>query len=258
MPKLSIIIPLYNEAGHLMKNLQSLLAQTNPDFEVILVDDGSTDQTNALASSWVQEHSQFRLLTLPSNQGISSARNAGIKEAQGELITFIDGDDWVEPNYTDFFLRCFTYYHLDLAVCGYIKEPPKKNAKIPTTTIQGFCDQAEVIRQITKMSGSVMGYTWNKVYRTDLIRKYQLEFDPDISLMEDQIFNVQYAVHAQNFYIQSPPLYHYWQHEDSASHTHDLESAKSIGLANYRIAKIILANKKSSSNSNSPSDYDFS
>lgn len=245
MPKLSIIMPLYNEAARLERCLKSVIAQQDQNFELIMVNDASTDQTPQIATRFIRHHSNMSLLTQPSNQGISAARNRGMRAAQGELITFIDGDDWLEPQYTSYFLQKFAQRPLDMVVCGYVREPQRAPALLHAKHFQGYCGCEEVLRHITKNSGQVKGYTWNKVYRLALINKYHLQFESDLSLMEDQVFNVQYATHAQHFYIGTQPLYHYWQHNQSATHTYDLESAKSVGLANYRIVKTLLKSKKS-------------
>ncbi|RHW48646.1 glycosyltransferase family 2 protein [Bombilactobacillus bombi] len=244
---LSIVMPLYNEERLLSRCLESIEKQINPNFEVIMVNDASTDNTVAVAQSFIKNNPNFRLVNQPKNQGISAARNRGIKEARGQLITFLDGDDWLEPQYTDYFLQSFKNYSIDMAVCGYFKESQHGTIKVWGKHVQGSINRTEIIRHITKISGQVMGYTWNKVYRLALIKQNNLKFESDLSLMEDQVFNVQYATVAQNFYVQPQPLYHYWQHVRSATHTYDLENAKSIGLANYRIVKTLLDVKTNTS-----------
>lgn len=240
MLSLSIIMPLYNEELLLRRCLETITTQVNPNFEVIMINDASTDQTATIAEAFIKKYSNFRMVTQPTNLGISAARNRGIQEAQGDLITFLDGDDWLEPQYTNYFLQAFSKYQVDLAICGYFRESKRKTTKIRGKHLKGLVNRNQVIRHITKISGQVMGYTWNKVYRLDLIRAHHLQFADDLSLMEDQVFNVQYAAIARRFYVQPRPLYHYWQHGQSATHTYDLENAKSIGLANYRIVKTIL------------------
>ncbi|MBA1393322.1 glycosyltransferase family 2 protein, partial [Lactobacillus sp. XV13L] len=210
MQLLSIIMPLYNEERFLSRCLKSLEAQVNSHFEVIMVNDASTDQTATIAQSFIKQNPNFRMVTQIHNCGISAARNRGIQEAQGQLITFLDGDDWLEPQYTDFFLKTFQHYQVDMATCGYYKESQRGTIKVWGKHVQGLINRTEMIRHLTKISGQIMGYTWNKVYRLDLIKQHHLKFESDLSLMEDQVFNIQYAASAHNFYVQPIPLYHYW------------------------------------------------
>lgn len=243
--KLTLVMPLYNEEQLLRRSLTSIVQQINQNFELLMVNDASTDQTVTIAQEFIKHHANFRLLNQTTNQGISAARNRGISEAQGDLITFIDGDDWLEPQFTDYFLTCFQDQQLDLAVCGFVKESAKKVLNKISSLSPAYYSKPQLVKQITKMTnGSVMGYTWNKVYRLKTIRKYHLTFAPDLSLMEDQVFNIKYVAVTNRFYVDSTPLYHYWQHGQSATHTYNLQHMKSIGQANYRILKTLYQVKK--------------
>ncbi|UQS83038.1 glycosyltransferase family 2 protein [Bombilactobacillus thymidiniphilus] len=243
MTKLSLVMPLYNEARLLPRSLASIVRQTNQDFELIMVNDASTDATLELAQQFVKQHTNFKVVSQPYNQGISNARNRGIEEASGELITFIDGDDWLDPNYVDYFLKAFADPKLDLAVCGFYKESPTLVAKKQRQQQYKIIKRSEMLYQLTKITGKVMGYTWNKVYRLAVIQQNHLRFYPDLPLMEDQVFNVQYCTLVNRFGIGTQQLYHYWQHNESVTHTYNLQNVKSIGQANYRIVKTILTQK---------------
>ncbi|UQS82026.1 glycosyltransferase [Bombilactobacillus folatiphilus] len=240
MVKLTLVMPLYNEAQLLRRSLDSIVAQINQDFELLMINDASTDQTVQIAQEYIQQHANFYLVSQEFNQGISAARNRGIQEARGQLITFIDGDDWLEPQYTDYFIQKFTQQSMDLVTCGFFKESAKSQTTIAPLKRSGPCTRAHLLKLITQpINNPVMGYTWNKVYRLELIRQKQLWFDSDLPLMEDQVFDVQYVSAAQHFYVDSRQLYHYWQHNQSVTHTYNWTNIKSIGRANYRILKTI-------------------
>ena len=141
--KFSIIIPLYNKAPYIRKALESVLAQTYIDYEVIVVDDGSTDGGAEIAESFLQDPasslspfaSRLRLLKQP-NQGVSAARNAGVAQAQGEYIAFLDADDWWEPTYLERMAQLVADYpDAGLYACNYVYYKPGKThvaLNIPT------------------------------------------------------------------------------------------------------------------------------
>ncbi|WP_125713400.1 glycosyltransferase family 2 protein [Companilactobacillus kedongensis] len=235
--KLSIIVSAYNVAGYINKTIESLIAQTNKNFEVIIVDDCSTDNTLDVIRKYEEEYNWIRVVCHAQNAGVSAARNSGLQVVKTDLVTFVDGDDFVEPEYVDFFLSLFKEYDLDMATCGFFNDNGKKNKRIDRQN--SFVDRDEAIKQIIKINGTVMGYTWNKVYRTSIIKKNNLSFQTDLDLMEDEVFNVEYATLAQKFYLDNKPLYHYVSRKDSASRKVTIENVRDVGLANLRVYRTI-------------------
>ena len=120
MPYVSIIIPVYNVEKYILECLESVIGQTYNDYEVIIVNDGSDDISDLLISNFIVENKadKFRLIT-KENGGVSSARNVGLDVAKGEWVTFIDGDDWVEPDYLKVLVDCLRQYPSDLCIGGY-------------------------------------------------------------------------------------------------------------------------------------------
>ena len=132
--KFSVIIPLYNKAPYIRKALESVLAQTYIDYEVIVVDDGSTDGSAEIAESFLQDPasrfspfaSRLSLFKQP-NQGVSAARNAGVAQAQGEYLAFLDADDWWEPTYLERMAQLIEDYpDAGLYACNYVYYKPGK------------------------------------------------------------------------------------------------------------------------------------
>lgn len=117
---ISIIIPCYNQAKYLPEALESVLAQTHQHWECIIVNDGSTDNTDEVAKEWLTKDERFKYLSM-KNGGPSASRNAGIKSAKGEYIQFLDADDLLENNKIAYHLNCFEKEsnHIDIAISGY-------------------------------------------------------------------------------------------------------------------------------------------
>ena len=116
--KISVIIPVYNASGLLPDCLQSIALQTWTDLEVLLVDDGSTDDSAGICRSFCEKDSRFRLLQ-KENGGVSSARNLGLKEASGDYIAFVDADDWLCPGMLEHQADCLEKDGSDMAMCGF-------------------------------------------------------------------------------------------------------------------------------------------
>ena len=237
-------MPIYNVADYIERAIDSFDKQTNSNFEVLMVNDGSTDESQTVCEKIVSSHENYRLINHEKNRGISAARNTGIENAEGDLITFADADDWVEPQYVDFFITSYVSNPgLDLACCGFYIEDEKGSNMKEKIIEQGLVDRNDIVRKITAMNTTVMGYAWNKAYRVDVIKENNLTFDTDINLMEDQIFNVAYATKTSSFFYDSTPLYHYVQRKKSLSHKYGIDNVRNVGVANYRINKMIIQNR---------------
>lgn len=215
-PLISVIIPVYNVATFLNKCLQSVFEQTFKDWECILVDDGSTDDSPCICDSWVQEHSKFHLIH-QSNSGVSSARNQGLRIAQGEFVVFIDSDDWIGPNYlSDLWENHLHYVNAELIVTGLIRQyqgdhhicvcPKQKQC------IQLKSDCADVfVENISLFYGPT-----SKLYRLDIIRENSICFPVDFSLGEDLLFNFKYLECSSDVALL-PVAHYYYNMQESGS-----------------------------------------
>ena len=121
MLKISVIVPVYNVEPYIRRCLDSLTVQTYQDLEIILVDDGSTDQSGEICDEYAESDNRIRVIH-QTNQGIVSARQAGIRCATGEYATNVDSDDWIEEGAYDFMAQKLQEYHPDMLVLGYKKE----------------------------------------------------------------------------------------------------------------------------------------
>ncbi|WP_261806744.1 glycosyltransferase family 2 protein [Lapidilactobacillus luobeiensis] len=231
-PLFSIVMPLYNVCSYLDRALRTILNQSYPHLQIILVDDGSTDGTSERVDYWAASDRRIEAIH-QENLGISTARNVGLARVRGEFLTFVDGDDWLERDFVTFMVKNLQYYEAELVSCGFFIDPPGRNAANKVES--GILTRKEIQNRILKLGGSVRGYTWNKAYRVAIIRQNQLTFDTDLGLMEDQLFNIRYTNLCTRFYFDTKPLYHYVQRADSIIHGFDLQKVPDNFIANYRI-----------------------
>ncbi|WP_049858407.1 glycosyltransferase family 2 protein [Fibrobacter succinogenes] len=147
MPAVSVIIPLYNTEAFIKDCLDSLVAQTFTDFEVIIVDDGSTDGGARIAASYASADTRFKLIGQP-NKGPSEARNTGLKIMRGEYVTFIDSDDCVAPNFLETLFFIAQLHKADVACCSIknIDEAYKCDGTTPNTSISASLTPEEAAR----------------------------------------------------------------------------------------------------------------
>lgn len=223
-PLLTVLIPVYNVEGYIKRGLDSLLEQKNKNFKILIVNDGSTDSTLEIVESYRHQFRYFDLIS-QSNKGASVARNKGLDSVDTPYLTFLDGDDWVEPEFTNHFIKNMSERNIDMATSSFFIDYETKPSKVAHKRNESkILDKSQMARQVIRAGGSVKGYTWNKCYRVDLIQKYGLKFDEKVSIMEDTYFNLKYVEKAQGqFFYNTKPLYHYIQRDDSLVHNIDLK-----------------------------------
>lgn len=235
-PELTIIMPVYNIGNYLKRALDALLNQENMNFKLLIINDGSTDNTLEIAESYQDKFRYFKILN-QKNSGPSAARNLGLDNVDTTYLTFHDGDDYVAPGYVAYFLRAFHKHpNVDMVTCGYWIDRPNRKPKVVGHPESGVIGRGDAYLKMTNVFGSpVKGYAWNKAYKTAIIRKYHLRFDTDVALLEDQIFNVKYVSVSSGIYYTQHPYYHYWQRSDSLVHQPNLKKVPDNFKANYRV-----------------------
>ncbi|MDQ8371304.1 glycosyltransferase family 2 protein [Enterococcus faecium] len=212
---LSIIVPIYNVEKYLEKCLTSIQNQTYDEYEVLMINDGSTDSSKQIAEKFSNEDLRFKYFEV-TNAGVSNARNIGISKSSGNYLTFIDSDDFIDQNHLQLFMTEMDYF--DLVVGGFkvidseidIRKR-KENAEL---------SRKELIQGILKDS-SIYSFPWNKFFRREIVVDNKIAFRTDIHYGEDLIFDIEYALHVNKAYVLSSDTYHYVQHSDSASATLD-------------------------------------
>lgn len=231
----SIIVPVYNGEKYIRKCIESLLAQDFKDIEVIIVDDGSTDKTANICSEYKDE--RIRVIH-QENKGVSEARNIGLSAATGDVILFVDVDDWVEPTFVSKMMEPFYDQNISMTACKLIREYTEQS--IPTFLSKDFIGKIscnDAIRAVLLPKG-IEGYLWNKAFRRSTIINIRIQFDKNISICEDVKFVISYILKSKMAYIIDECLYHYVQHEESARN----QTIKSVNFNSKWLSEIVAWN----------------
>lgn len=219
MPRVSIVIPIYNGEGEIEQCLNFVLEQSFADFEVICVDDGSTDRTSELLARLEKEDSRIRLLRT-EHRGTARARKHGGQRAEGKYLTFVDADDQMDPDFLEELMNVPADY--DLVTSGYRTE----NGECYDTIAPGsYCSAEElrfVLSNLLFYEGSIKRgitpYIWGKRYRTEIAREVFDEICEDLTYAEDTEFLCRYLLKCQSIQVTRICGYHYRQCADSVVH----------------------------------------
>lgn len=216
---LTLAVPVYNMEAYLPRCMDTLLAQTCRDFEILLIDDGSTDGSVAMCDAYAAQHPELIRVVHKQNGGLSSARNAGIDAAKGEYIVFPDPDDWVEQDYVEKLLMYQSQYDADLVCTGYYVDT--ENGCTPAKQDgQPMIMTGKEARKALILPPQMGGFAWNKLYRLDIIRENGLRFLDDVGTTEDLDFAYRYLVHCRSVcHVPSSCTYHYYQRPGAATHS---------------------------------------
>ena len=207
---ISIIVPVYNVEKYLYECIQSIVSQSYTDWECILIDDGSTDNSGLLCDKWVKQDNRIKVIH-QENQGVSVARNQGIDKAVGEFITFIDSDDWIEKDCFTTLTKHISQKSSDLYVSGIIQNFNDGTNLTYTPTHQiSFCLNSENVHHFIDLNRKYLLYgpTAN-LYRKSIIQEYNIRFRTDLSHGEDLLFNYDYLEHINSITCIEKAYYHY-------------------------------------------------
>ena len=216
--KISIIIPIYNTEAYLPKCIDSILSQSFTDYELLLIDDGSIDNSGAICDNYAQQDNRIKVFH-QKNGGLSSARNTGLDHAQGEWIYFVDSDDELKLNGLQTLVDCISddvdcvmggYEQYDLD--GNLIETEKKHETL-TLSKQ---DSLLVLFPEHTIIYSYLGYVWNRLFRKRIIQDHSLRFDETVGIKEDTLFVTQYLCKSNGkTRFTTTPIYKYIAHENS-------------------------------------------
>ena len=205
-PFVSIIIPVYNSRQHILQCLQSVVRQSFTDYEVILVDDGSKDDSAQIITQFIAEHrlADYRLIQ-KENGGVSSARNAGIRAARGQWIAFVDSDDWIEPEYLAHMVGAIEEHNADFCLIGF---------RAYDDLTQRFDIWSEYPLPVGTVPHDLYAltsfdYIWARMYKKSILDQQGILFDERISYCEDNAFNFDYIRHVGCFACVSEVCYNY-------------------------------------------------
>ncbi|MGP1907768.1 glycosyltransferase [Metabacillus sp. JX24] len=257
-PKISIIVPIYNVEKYLSRCLESLLNQKFTDAEIICINDGSTDQSGNILHDFQKNHPELIVMN-KRNNGVSEARNDGLRIAKGEYIGFVDPDDWIHPAMYHELYETAVKENADIVMSSYVREfgthsNVKKFSCHPVVVYRDSEVQSIFLKRLIgptdKEAASPenldsWGTVWSKLYRAELIKNHHLYFT-DLKLIgsnEDTLFNIHAVYHAHSIVFINKPLYHYWRANESSVTTKYNSKLTGQFLTLYQIMETFIKDK---------------
>ena len=242
-PLVSIILPVYNAQNHLARCVGSICAQTYRNIEIIILNDGSKDQSLPVCEEFRQKDSRI-LLVDKANSGVSDTRNLGLKLASGKYVEFVDSDDYLDPDFTERLVAAAEENEADFVIAPYKMGIPAGASK-PEQVLDKIQDELGVmsvarppevreygflpagvydkdtfaLRLMDKPASYFYSVLWNKLYRRDILTGNDIQFVSEMRWAEDLVFNLRYIQYAERFVAIDKPGYYYVQNPQSICHT---------------------------------------
>ena len=242
-PLVSIILPVYNAQNHLARCVGSICAQTYQNIEIIILNDGSKDQSLPVCEEFRQKDPRI-LLVDKANSGVSDTRNLGLKLASGKYVEFVDSDDYLDPDFTEHLVAAAEENEADFVIAPYKMVIPAGASK-PEQVLDKIHDELGVmsvarppevreygflpagvydkdtfaLRLMDKPASYFYSVLWNKLYRHDILTGNDIQFVSEMRWAEDLVFNLRYIQYAQRFVAIDKPGYYYVQNPQSICHT---------------------------------------
>ena len=234
--KFSLITPIYNVGKYLYQCIDGMVEQSYENIEMILVDDGSTDDSSAICDTYAQKDHRIKVIH-KENGGIVSARQAGMRIADGDYIICVDGDDWIDRDYCKRMNEIIEEWHPDIVCCGYVEEGAETRVGRNLSAYEGYKTKEDMVQTIFPVLLSTDGKRsfplslWAKAVKTDLMRKYQLQ-NVVVNIGEDIACMAACIFHAASIYVTKDLLYHYRRTTDSMTkgkHVYDWDGPEIRG-----------------------------
>jgi glycosyltransferase involved in cell wall biosynthesis len=211
----SVVVPVFNVAPYLGACVDSILAQSYSELEVILVNDGSTDASSRMCDGYVGVDHRVRVLH-QANGGLSDARNAGLRAARGRFVCFVDGDDWAEKGMLECLVRVARTEHADVVIAGFDVDTVDDRGELRNRTrrlplLLAISPGSPAKALATHELVDIMGYAWNKLYSRELLERSELLFIRGLSLVEDALFNASVCLSATRIVTVDTAVIHYVQ-----------------------------------------------
>ncbi|MGM9663169.1 MAG: glycosyltransferase [Oscillospiraceae bacterium] len=225
MPKVSVIVPVYKAEDFLRRCVESVREQSFSDWELLLIEDGSPDESGALCDALAAEDARIRVFHKP-NGGVSSARNVGLDEAAGTYVAFLDSDDWFLPGFLEKLVGLAEEHGADSAGCAHLNVSESGETQPERGALgAGVYGKEEILRGVvdrlmtdrTGRPGEVLnGFIWRFLYTREIIEANHIRFEG--AYLEDEIFLIEYFCRAEKLAMTEEPLYGYLLNSASATH----------------------------------------
>ena len=201
---ISIIIPVYNGEKTIKRCVDSIRAQTLVDYELIIVNDGSSDGTAAICDEYLKIDKRISVIH-KTNEGVSSARNIGLDQAKGKWVAFVDSDDWVSNCFLEEIVKDSEDYDLIVEYATFVNHPTANDILIPNVTI----DELNFDLLFSECYLSWRTSPWGKLFKRDLIEQNSIRFQLDMNIGEDAVFLYTYLLFAKRIRINDNRNYYY-------------------------------------------------
>lgn len=219
---LSIIVPIYKIEEYLTSCIESIITQSYKNFELILIDDGSSDNCSMICDNYAQIDSRIRVIH-KLNKGLVSARKTGLLATQYEYIGYVDGDDWIQPDYYEKLMDIAIEYGAEIIASGFLKAIGNNYIEKKSSISPGFYNRDGIVDRIipnmmfdpNSMEPGLFTYVWNKLFKKNILLKSQMNVDDSISLGEDAACVYPAVCYADSIYLDNNCLYNYRQRADS-------------------------------------------
>ncbi|MGQ4665885.1 glycosyltransferase family 2 protein [Metabacillus halosaccharovorans] len=255
LPTISVIIPVFNVEKYLNRCVNSILNQSFQDIEIILINDGSTDKSGIICDEYAQKDPRIRVIH-KKNARVSAARNDGIRMAKGKYVSFIDSDDWIEPEMYQEMVNKVEEYNLDLIMCDYKKKSEDFEDKRTQPIRSGYYSKEDIKNEL--FSCLIMFEhlefpptisNWVCLFNLNFILENNLLYEEDIHYCEDSLFGSKVMYHAKSFYyLKNHYYYNYFYNPNSTTNTYNEKKWNSYLKINQRLIEYF----------GNASEYDFS
>ena len=216
LDKISIIVPVYNVEQYITRCIESIISQTYRNIEILLVDDGSTDNSGNICDKYQKKDSRITIFH-KTNGGLSDARNYGIKHASGQYLCFVDSDDYISKHMVEILYNNLIKYSADISACGFLTVHDGTCGEKKSAAQRKIYTKEEALKELLKDS-SFSNYAWNKMYKRTLFNGVEY---PIRKKMEDLGTTYKLILNANKLVYDSSKLYYYYQREDSILHKPD-------------------------------------
>lgn len=211
----SIIVPIYNAEQYLRRCVDSILNQEYTDYELLLVNDGSTDASGDICEEYGDRDPRV-IVIQKENTGVSDSRNRALDRARGKYLQFLDSDDWITPDATRLFVRAAEEYGCDMVISDFYRVVGERLSTKGDIEEEGVLTREEFAAHMMENPADFYyGVLWNKLYRRDIVEEHNLRMDTDINWCEDFMFNLEYIRYAKVFYALHAPIYYYVKRKGS-------------------------------------------
>lgn len=226
MPKLSVIMPIYNVATYLRECLDSILSQSFIDYELILVDDGSMDDSGAICDEYASNEKRVSVIH-KDNEGLVRARKTGLLMASGDYVICIDGDDWIEAGAFEYLAGLMDSENVDLVLTARFKDTGASSRKIEQAFSEGRYDRSRIEKEILPhmivndafFRWGISPNMWDRIFKRKKLLKCQMDVDDLLTMGEDAACTYPYILDCDSLYITHKAFYHYRQTTTSMTST---------------------------------------